>query len=145
MNRTWLRGCLVLAVLGTVCGSATSAPAQWGYPVYAYSPVTYPPVVVAPIVIAPRPYVGPYVVFSGPVVHPAPVVYGGYGPSHVGFGGYGYDGYGYGGYGFGGYAYGAGPVLVRERFNHGLFGHPNYHQHAHGPGFGHYHSHYRGW
>lgn len=123
----------MMAVLGMVCGSASSAEAQWGYgyPAYAYSPVTYPPVMVAPVVVAPR----PYVVFSAPVVYPAPVVYGGYGPAYAGYGGYGY----------GGYSYAAAPVVVRTSFNYGLFGHPNYHQRAYGPGFGRYHSHYRGW
>jgi hypothetical protein len=124
MKRVWIQSLLAIAVVAAVCGSTTSAQAQWGYGYYG-----------GPAVVA-----QPYVAYS------APYAYGGIGYGAVGYGGYG--GYGYGGGGYGGYGYGAGPAVVRDRYNYGAFGHLNHHHHAHGYGFGHQHYHTRspyGW
>ena len=69
-----LPSALVLGVMWVVCGSVSTAEAQWGYPGYGQ------------VVAVPQPYVAyaVSVVPVAPVVYPAPYVYGGYG--YVGYG-----------------------------------------------------------
>lgn len=145
MKRVRFKSALIVAIVGLVCGTSTSAHAQF-VATLGYGPgFAYRPTIVAPPVVVTQPY----------VAYSSPYAYGGYGGYGYGGLGYGYGGYGYGGLGYGGgygygglgypgygYGYGLG-YGTRNHYNYGLFGHLNYHYHNHGLGYGHHHGHYR--